>query len=195
MSSRTGPLARLARLLLGRNELRRPSDRIEGCVVAVLLAAFLMAAVTALFLAVRTYQDQSTTSARLRPTVAVLKQAGPDVSAVLVPTATTQAYWRLPDGAKRTGLLSTLTAPGISYAPRGASVHIWLDRDGEPLVAPPGPVDMVLNAVFVAVCVMAAAAVLLILSYGVCRVTLERHRLARWESAWAAIGPEWTRRP
>ncbi|HEX3489541.1 MAG TPA: hypothetical protein VHU92_09355 [Streptosporangiaceae bacterium] len=194
MSSRTGPLARLARLLLGQNELRRPSDRIEGCVVAVLVAAFLTATVTAVFLAVRTYQAQSAAAARLRPTVAVLKQPGPDVSAVLVPTATTLAYWRLPDGDKRTGLLSTLTAPDISYAPRGASVNIWLDRDGEPLIAPPGPVDMVLNALFVGVCVVAAAAVLLILSYGACRVTLERHRLARWESAWAAIGPEWTRR-
>jgi hypothetical protein len=194
MSSRTGPLARLARLLLGRNELRRPSDRIEGCVVGVLLTAFLIATVTAVVLAVRTYQAQNATAARLRPTVAVLKQPGPDVSAVLVPTATTEAYWRLPDGDKRTGLLSTLTAPDISYAPAGASVHIWLDRAGEPLIAPPGPVDMVLNALFVAVCVIAAAAVLLILSYGVCRVTLERHRLARWESAWAAIGPEWSRR-
>jgi hypothetical protein len=194
MSSRARPLARLARLLLGRNELRRPSDRIEGCVVAVLLVAFLTATVTAVFLAVRTYQAQSATAARLRPTVAVLKQPGPDVSAVLVPTATTLADWRLPDGDKRTGMLSTLTAPGISYAPAGASVPIWLDRDGEPLVAPPGPVDMVLNALFVAICVVAAASVLLILSYGVCRVALERHRLGQWESAWAAIGPEWTRR-
>ena len=194
MSSRTRPLPRLARLLLGRNELRRPSDRIEGCVVAVLLVAFLTAAVTAVLLAVHTYQAQRTTAARLKPTIAVLAQAGPDVSAVLVPNATTKASWKLPDGDTRTGLLSTLTAPSISYAPAGSQVQIWLDRHGEPLVAPPGPVDMVLNAVFVAICVIAAAAVLLILSYGTCRVILERHRMARWESAWTAIGPEWTRR-
>jgi hypothetical protein len=71
---------------------------------------------------------------------------------------------------------------------------VWLDHSGRPLLAPPGPVDMVLNAVFVAVCVIAAAAVLLIICYGVCRMILERHRLAQWESAWAAIGPQWTRR-
>ncbi len=194
MSSRARPLARLARLLLGRNELRRSSDRIEGCVVAVLLVAFLTATVTAGILAVRTYQSQRAAGARLRPTVAVLSQPGPDVSAVLVPTATTRASWKLPNGTRRTGLLSTLTAPDISYAPRGASVPVWLDHSGQPLLAPPGPVDMMLNAVFVAVCVIAAAAVLLILCYGVCRMILERHRLAQWESAWTAIGPQWTRR-
>jgi hypothetical protein len=194
MSSRARPLARLARLLLGRNELRRSSDRIEGCVIAVLLAAFVTATVTAGILAVRTYQSQRAASARLRPTVAVLSQPGPDVSAVLVPTATTRASWKLPDGHRRTGLLSTLTAPDISYAPRGASVPVWLDRSGQPLVAPPGPVDMMLNAVFVGVCVIAAAAVLLILCYGVCRMILERHRLGQWESAWAAVGPQWTKR-
>jgi hypothetical protein len=194
MSSRVRPLARLARLLLGRNELRRPSDRIEGCVVAVLLAAFLSATVAAGVLAVRTYQSQRAAASRLRPTTAVLAQAGPDVNAILVPTATTRASWKLPDGATRTGLLSTLTAPDISYAPAGTTVPVWLGRSGEPLVAPPGAVDVVLNAVFVAVCVMAAAAVLLALCYGLCRMILERHRLAQWESAWAAVGPQWTRR-
>lgn len=194
MSSRARPLARLARLLLGRNELRRSSDRIEGCVIAVLLAAFLTATVTAGILAVRTYQSQRAASDRLRPTVAVLSQPGPDVSAVLVPTATTRASWKLPNGRRRTGLLSTLTAPDISYAPAGASVPVWLDRSGQPLVAPPGPVDMILNALFVAICVIVAAAVLLTVCYGVCRVILERHRLAQWESAWSAVGPQWTRR-
>jgi len=194
MSSRARPLARLARLLLGRNELRRPSDRIEGCVVAVLLAAFLTATVMAGMLAVRTYQSQRAAASRLRPTTAVLAEAGPDVNAILVPTATTRASWKLPNGATRTGLLSTLTAPDISYAPAGTTVPVWLGRSGEPLVAPPGTVDMVLNATFVAVCVIAAAAVLLGLCYGACRMILERHRLAQWESAWAAIGPQWTRR-
>jgi hypothetical protein len=53
---------------------------------------------------------------------------------------------------------------------------------------------MILNALFVAICVIVAAAVLLTICYGVCRVILERHRLARWESAWSAVGPQWTRR-
>ncbi len=50
------PLKRLGRLL-GRNELRRPADRIEGLVVAALAAAFLTAAVAAAFFAGHIYQS------------------------------------------------------------------------------------------------------------------------------------------
>lgn len=194
MSSRARPRARLARLLLGRNELRRPADRIEGCVIALLLAAFLTAIVTAGFLAAHTYQSQRAAAGRLRSAVAVLSQPGPDVSAELVPTATVQASWKLADGQSRSGVLSTLTAPGISYAQAGARVRVWLDRSGQPLTPPPGPVDMVLNATFVGVCAIAGAALVLTLCYCVCRLILERHRMAQWESAWAAVGPQWTRR-
>ena len=194
MSSRARPRARLARLLLGRNVLRRPSDRIEGCVIAVLLGAFLVAMIAAGFLASHTFQSQRAAAARLRPAVAVLAEPGPDVSAELVPTATVLATWRLGDGTTRSGVLSTLTAPGISYARAHSRVRVWLDRSGQPLTPPPGPVDMVLNATFVGVCAIAGAALVLTLCYCVCRLILERHRMAQWESAWAAVGPQWTRR-
>ena len=36
------------------------------------------------------------------------------------------------------------------------------------------------------------AAVALILCYRLCRAFLDRHRLARWDSAWAVVGPQWT---
>jgi hypothetical protein len=52
------PLRRLTRLLLGRNELRRPCDRIEGLVVASLSAAFLTLAVATAVFAGRLYQSQ-----------------------------------------------------------------------------------------------------------------------------------------
>ena len=41
------PLRRLGRLVSGRNELRRPSNRIEAAVIVSLIAAFLTAAVGA----------------------------------------------------------------------------------------------------------------------------------------------------
>src|SRR5215831_2117486 len=74
---RAGPLRRLGRLLLGRNELRRPADRLEAAVIAVLTAAFLTAAVTAAWLAGHLYQSQHAAAAGLRPVVAVLSQPGP----------------------------------------------------------------------------------------------------------------------
>jgi hypothetical protein len=48
-------LLRLGRLFLGRNKLRRPSDRIEGAVIAALLAAFLSVSVWAACLAGHLY--------------------------------------------------------------------------------------------------------------------------------------------
>jgi hypothetical protein len=67
-------LRRLRRLLLGRNALRRPSDRIEGAVMVLLSAAFVTACVAAPFLAGHLYQSQHAASAHLWPVVAVLSQ-------------------------------------------------------------------------------------------------------------------------
>jgi len=53
------PLRRLRRLLLGRNELRRPADRIEAAVIAGLVAAFLTVAVAAMCFAGHLYQSDT----------------------------------------------------------------------------------------------------------------------------------------
>ena len=71
------PLPRLARLLMSRNELRRPSDRVEGAVLVTLAAAFLAAVVAASFVGAHMYHSQRAADARLRPAVAVLVQSGP----------------------------------------------------------------------------------------------------------------------
>jgi hypothetical protein len=185
------PLKRRARLLLGRNELRRPADRIEGLVAAVLTAAFLTAAVAAVFFAGHIYQFQRASAAHVRPTGAVLTQPGP------VPgshTATVRATWRLPNGTRRSGTLTAAAAPGIYYAPARASVSVWLNRSGQPQAAPPTPADVVFNAVADGIAATAGAALALTLCYLFCRIVLDRLRLAKWETAWAAVGPRWTSR-
>ncbi len=73
-------------------------------------------------------------------------------------------------------------------------MQIWLERSGQPAAPPPSPIDMILTALLAAVTTSAGAAVVLILCYQLCRMLLDRHRLARWESAWAATGPQWTSR-
>ncbi len=184
-------LRRLGRLLLGRNALRRPSDRIEGAVMVLLSAAFLTACVAAPFLAGHLYQSQHAAAAHLRPAVAVLSQPA---SVARGQAAAAQARWRLPNGTERSGALTTVTVPAISYAPAGTSVRVWLDRFGEPVAPPPSPGDMIFNALFAGITATACSAVALILCYLLCRMVLDRHRLARWESAWAAFGPRWTKR-
>lgn len=182
---------RLGRLILGRNELRRPSDRIEGVVLASLLLAFVVACIAAASLATRFYQAGQAEAARLRPALAVLAQPGPVTSHQ---TGAARATWRLPDGGERSGTLTPATAPAIYYAPAGASVPVWLDRSGRPQPPPPGRGAMISNALFAAITTAAGAAVALALFYSLCRVVLDRHRLARWEASWAAIGPRWTSR-
>lgn len=190
-SARRGsrPSRRLARRLLGRNELRRAADRIETAVIVSLVAAFLTAAVAAACFAVHLYQYERTAAAGLRPAVAVLSQPGPVAT---TPAAVVAARWRLPNDTKRSGTLTKVTAPGIYDAPAGTSVRIWLDRSGEPQAPPPSSEGMILSAVLAGITATVGATLMLILCYIFCRTVLDRRRLAGWESAWAAIGPRWT---
>jgi len=61
------PVQRLARLLAGRNQLRRPADRIEGALLLALSAAFLAAIAGAAVLGTHLYQSQRAATAELRP--------------------------------------------------------------------------------------------------------------------------------
>ena len=185
------PLRRLGRLHLGRNELRRPADRIEGIAVAFLAAAFLAATVAAASFAAHLYRSEHAATARLRPTVAVLSQPGPVAA---TPTAAATARWRLPDGRQRSGTLTEATVPAIYHAPAEASVRVWLDRSGRPVSSPPSTGGLIADALATVISGTAAAALVLTLCYSLCRIVLDRHRLARWESAWAATGPRWTSR-
>jgi hypothetical protein len=176
-------------MLLGRNKLRRAADRVEAAVIVFLAAAFVAAVAAAICLAGHLYQSEHTAAARLRPAAAVLSQPGPGTAAT---TAATGARWRLPSGAERSGILTTVTAPAIYYAPAGTSVQIWLNRSGEPVAPPSSPEDMILTALCAGFTIAVAAAVAFIICYWLCRMALDRHRLTRWESAWAAVGPQWT---
>ena len=101
-------------------------------------------------------------------------------------------------GNTRTGATAfpsaAATASAIYNAPAGTSVRVWLDRSGKPEAPPPSSDGMILTALVAGITATAGAAAVLILCYLLCRIVLDRHRLARWESAWAAVGPQWTSR-
>jgi hypothetical protein len=182
------PLRRLARLLRP-NALRRPSDRAEYALVALLLAAFLAAVAAAPFLGARIDQSQSAAAEHLHPAVAVLTGGGPNGNG-LAGNGWATARWRAPDGRQITGTLTTLTAPTIWNAAPGNQVQVWLTSSGAPAIPPPGP-GMVL---FTTVSIVMLTGVALVICYWLCRLILDRQRLAAWESAWARIGPRWTTR-
>jgi hypothetical protein len=185
---------RLARLAVGRNQLRRPYDRFEGAILLTLSAAFLAAVVGASFFGAHIYQSQRAGVARLRPAAAILTQAGPPGSSGLPSARQALARWPVPGGREKSGLLTTLTAPDIPGAAAGTRVPVWLNRLGQPVNPPPGQALMIVNAVLMATAAALGAAVGLLIPYWLCRLSLDRRRLAAWESAWALTGPRWTSR-
>ncbi len=188
-----GPVRRLARLFIGPNELRRPSDRIESAVVVLLSVVFLAAVAAAPWLGMRVYHSQRAGAAGLRPAVAVLTQAGPG-NGFLLTMGEAAAHWRAPDGQRRSGFLTTITAPGIGGAPAGARVQVWLTASGEPEASPSGPWEVGFVSVVIAIGAACCGGIVLMICYWLCRLALDRRRLAAWASEWSGVGPRWTTR-
>ena len=53
---------------------------------------------------------------------------------------------------------------------------------------------MIVSALVLGVAVTGGAVVALLICYVLCRLALDRRRLAAWESAWSLTGPRWTTR-
>ena len=191
-------VSRLARLLTGRNALRRPVDRIEGVVLVVLSAAFLAAVAFACIVGAHTYQSQRAATVGLRPAAAVLLEDGPAADALprvgQARAGQAEARWLVPGAGQQSGVLTTATAPDIAGAAAGARISVWLNRSGQPAAPPAGQAVMVLYALVAGAMVAGLAGLALLLVYALCRLVLDRRRLAAWESAWDRTGPSWTTR-
>jgi hypothetical protein len=185
---------RMARLYLRPNGLRRSIDRLETAVLGLLAAAFIAVLVLAAFVGARVYRAEQAA----RPTGVHLAQA------VLAPPgatdysdpqrATAQATWRLSDGAERSGVLTSGSAPALYGKPSGASVLVWLDRAGNPVTPPSGPADTAVNATMAGLAVAVGGCAVLAVYYWACKRGLDRFRLASWRDAWSVTGPRWTSR-
>ena len=186
-------VSRLARLLTGRNALRRPVDRIEGGVLVALSAAFLAAVAFACVVGTHTYQSQRAATAGLRPAAAVLLQDGPAVGA-LGRVGQAEAQWFDPGGGRQSGMLTIVTAPDIAGAAAGAQIPVWLNRSGQPAAPPADQAAVIIYALGAGAVVAGLAGLALLLVYALCRLALDRRRLAAWESAWDRTGPRWTTR-
>jgi hypothetical protein len=184
---------RLGRLLIGRNRLRRPCDRLEGILVMLLAAAFLVAVAAGPYFGARLYQSQRADAARLHPATAVLTQSGPPGDYMAAPGSAT-ARWQAPDGPPRSGVLTTVTAPGISGAPAGARVQVWLTDSGQPQVPPVSAAQTMLASVMLTIGALCGAAIVVLICYLLGRLALDRRRLAAWASEWSLTGPRWTTR-
>ena len=188
-----GRAVRLARLLIGPNKLRRPCDRIEGLLGMLLAAAFLAAVAAAPSLGEHLYHCQRADAARLHPATAVLTQNGPSADYVTT-LSQAAARWRAPDGQPEKGMLTTMTAPGITGAAARTHVQVWLTGSGQPQAPPASATEAVFSSVMLAIGAVVGAAIVLSICYGLGRLALDRRRLAAWTSEWSLTGPRWTTR-
>jgi hypothetical protein len=196
--ARTGRLARLARQMgLGRNPLRRRTDRIEAWISAALLAVFLIGA--PLFASGlgnwvhRGGLAEQRAQQSWHQTPATLVAAAPRLPMYAFrlswqTTVPAQARWLGPAGQALSG---EVPAPAGTRA--GQTVQIWVDGSGRVTGAPLGSAELTRRVISAEVAAPAALAVLLLCLAGVARWLLNRRRLAAWETAWASIGPRWSR--
>jgi hypothetical protein len=174
------------------NVLRRPTDRAETAVVALLLVLFLIGAPLTALVAGRWVADTGSRAAQAQ------RAARYEVPAVLLADAPYQAYalsdslvrarWTAPDGQRRTGQVSAPVG-----ARSGSRVSIWTDRAGHVTSEPIRP-DQVTSQALLAALIAPVVLAFLLLSAGLLtHQVLERRRLAAWDEDWRATGPQWTR--
>jgi len=184
---------RLARRLgLDGNPLRRRIDRIAACLAALLMAVFLIGAPMLSMAAVRWVGHAAAAGQRAarswRQVPAVLPRGAPLLAVGEVfSTSWVPARWTAPDGQERAGRI-----PVSSRLAAGRTVRLWVDTAGSPTGLPPSHGAAVASEALAAAFASVALGAVLWWLAGAGRWVLDRRRLAAWEAAWAAIGPQWT---
>ena len=184
---------RLARRLgLDGNPLRRRIDRIAACLAALLMAVSLIGAPMLSMAAVRWVGHAAAAGQRAarswRQVPAVLPRGAPLLAVGEVfSTSWVPARWTAPDGQERAGRI-----PVSSRLAAGRTVRLWVDTAGSPTGLPPSHGAAVASEALAAAFASVALGAVLWWLAGAGRRVLDRRRLAAWEAAWAAIGPQWT---
>ena len=114
---------------------------------------------------------------------AVLLQAAPSVTGLVT------ARWIAPDGRTRIGRIPV--SRGLAA---GRTVSLWVNAAGSPTRPPLSHGAMLGHEAMAAVFVPVALGWVLLCLAAAGRWVLDRRRLAGWDAAWAAVGPQWTKR-
>jgi hypothetical protein len=184
---------RLARRLgLDGNPLRRRSDKIAACLAALLMAVFLIGAPMLSMAAARWVGHAAAAGQRAarswRQVPAVLPRgAPPPAVGGVFGTSWVMARWTAPDGHERAGRIAVSTSLAA-----GRTVQLWVDTAGSPTGPPPRYDAPVASEALAAAFASAVLGAVLWWLAGAGRWVLDRRRLAAWEAAWAAVGPQWT---
>jgi hypothetical protein len=195
-----GPPEELPRLRLWRwrrNPLRRRTDLAQAWIAVGLFLVVAAATPVAVFLtgdtAYRHHKEIARHQATTRyDTPAVLVHDAPrhpepgsyEAKKTLYPAT---VRFTDPAGTPRTA--ETDVAPALTA---GSTVRVWVNADGR-ITDPPLTMEQVRDRAMGCALLAALAVPLLGAAvHGYVNRRLERHRLARWDTAWAEIAPRWT---
>ena len=196
MKGKTQAAGMARRLGLDRNPLRRRTDRLQACIMAGLLAAFLTGAPLIALAAggwvhtagLREQREQRS----WHQVPVVLLQTAPRHDAFWhwSPGEPVQAWWTPPGGRRHTG-----TVPAPPGARAGSTVHVWADRSGPVAGTPLTGDEITARAITAATLAVACLAIVMAAVGRVARGLLDRRRLAAWEADWTSTGPHWMQHP
>jgi hypothetical protein len=176
------------------NALRRRSDRIESAIVAGLLAFFVLAGPAAAIVAgsltdhamlgqVRAERSWHRVPATLTHPHARRLQAS--ASDWVVQSA--QATWTA-GGRTHTGWIPLAAPPG-----KARTASVWVNSAGTLTGPPSAQADLHLAVGLAALCAVLVVAAIAFLAAVATRLMLNRRRMADWDRAWRAVGPQWSR--
>jgi hypothetical protein len=197
MTATTTRWVKLSRRLgIDGNPLRRPADKIEAWLAPVAIAVFLaLCPVVAIAMSAWVHADNAAAKHAWHswvPVKAVLLQAAPGPAesdgGANTWTVWTPARWSI-GGRQVRG-----EVPVAARSPKGSVQTVWLNRAGAVQVPPAGASQVAGLADTATAVGVTALAVLLAGVTWLIRRTLDRRRLARWESAWLTVGPRWSHR-
>jgi len=183
---------RLSRWLgLDGNPLRRRIDKVAACLAALLMALFLIGA-PVLSMAVAHWVGHTAATAQRAArswsqVPAVLLRGAPLTAGWVFGPSWVPARWTAPDGHERAG-----TIPVSTRMAAGRTVRLWVDGAGSPTGPPPRYGALVASEALTAALATAALGIVLLGLARAGRWVLDRRRLAAWEAAWAAVGPQWS---
>ncbi len=184
-------VTRLARRLgLDGNPLRRRTDKVAACLAALLVAVFLIGApclaVAAADWAGRTGAARQQPAHPGRQVSTVLRQAAPVPSfgREVLGYFQVQARWAASDRRARAVPIPAGAGPAARH-----TIPPRLDAAGRPSHR----AVLARQAAAVVVATAILGTVLMCLAWAGRRL-LDRRRLANWETTWAIVGPQWTKR-
>ncbi|MEV1168462.1 hypothetical protein [Nonomuraea sp. NPDC049784] len=189
---------RMRRYWLGRNPLRRRSDRLEAAGVAVSLILLLFSVWPAVVMGRLAYENglqaeragpgirQQVTATLVQDALDTVLVGGKDDGAA--PESHAAARWVTPSGEQKIGRVAVPTG-----AKAGTAVKVWIDGRGELTRPPTSHAETLAGAVTTTLLVIAGAAATLMLGFRCFRWLLDRGRYAAWDASWAEACGRWRR--